>query len=117
MDGRAEIETTIQKIFADHKTARYVSIIRESRALGENVVLVRAVVGMVPPGQTDLNPGVNAIVRDRYDDALREAAVADEKTGSFHRDDLWFVCLLGLGTTMVRRLFGVYRVGGMQVSL
>lgn len=35
-----------------------------------------------------VNPGLNAIIRERYDAALREAAVADEKTISMHRDDL-----------------------------
>ena len=31
------------------------------RRLGEDVRLLRAVVGMVPPGTTELNPAVNAI--------------------------------------------------------
>lgn len=35
-----------------------------------------------------VNPALNAIVRDRYDAALREAAAADEKTSAEHRDDL-----------------------------
>ncbi|MCW5838231.1 MAG: amidase, partial [Labilithrix sp.] len=35
-----------------------------------------------------VNPAINALVRDRFDDALREARVADEKTGSVHPDDL-----------------------------
>ena len=31
------------------------------RFLSANVALLRAVVGMVPPGESDLNPSVNAI--------------------------------------------------------
>ncbi len=35
-----------------------------------------------------VNPTINALVRDRFDDALGEARIADEKTGSVHPDDL-----------------------------
>jgi uncharacterized protein (TIGR02246 family) len=61
MSGRAEIATQIGQIFADHPTSRYVGKIREVRQLAPDVALLRAVVGMVPPGQSDLNPNVNAI--------------------------------------------------------
>ena len=61
MNGRAEIATEIGRIFADHPTSRYVGKIREVRLLAPDVALLRAVVGMVPPGQSDLNPDVNAI--------------------------------------------------------
>ena len=61
MNGRAEIATQIGQIFADHPTSRYVGKIREVRQLAPDVALLRAVVGMVPPGQSDLNPNVNAI--------------------------------------------------------
>ncbi len=40
---------------------RYVAKVREIRRLGADVLLVRSVVGMVPPGKTELNPAVNAI--------------------------------------------------------
>jgi uncharacterized protein (TIGR02246 family) len=61
INGRADIETQIGQIFADHKTAAYVGKIREVRLLAAGVALLRAVVGMIPPGQNDLNPAVNAI--------------------------------------------------------
>lgn len=61
MRGPAEIETTLGRIFTDHPTAAYVSIVRDVRLLGPDVALLRAVVGMVPPGGADLNPAVNAI--------------------------------------------------------
>jgi len=61
MDGRAEIERAMRQIFADHLTAVYVGKVREVRFLTPEVAILRAVVGMVPPGQTDLNPAVNAV--------------------------------------------------------
>ena len=61
MNGRAEIVTQIGQIFADHPTSRYVGKIREVRLLTPDVAILRAVVGMVPPGQSDLRPDVNAI--------------------------------------------------------
>jgi hypothetical protein len=44
-----------------HHTASYVASVREVRQLGAGVILIRAAVGMVPPGQGELNPAVNAI--------------------------------------------------------
>jgi uncharacterized protein (TIGR02246 family) len=61
MNGRAEIAETLRRIFADHQTAAYVARVREVRRLSEGVDLVRAVVGMIPPGGTELNPAVNAV--------------------------------------------------------
>lgn len=61
MNGRAEIEATVGQIFADHMTAVYVGKVREVRSLAPGVALLRAVCGMVPRGQTDLNPAVNAV--------------------------------------------------------
>lgn len=61
LNGRAEIETTIRQIFADHQTSAYVGKIREVRFLTPQVAILRAVSGMVSPGQSDLNPAVNTI--------------------------------------------------------
>jgi len=61
MNGRAEIMSQIGQIFADHPTSRYVGKIREVRLLTADAAILRAVVGMVPPGQSDLKPDVNAI--------------------------------------------------------
>lgn len=60
MTGRAEIAATLRQIFADHVTAPYVSKVRSVRLLSPEVAILRAIVGMVPPGQSDLNPAVNA---------------------------------------------------------
>ncbi len=59
--GRAEIITTLQQIFADHQTAPYVSKVKSVRFLSPEVAVLRAIVGMVPPGQSDLDPNLNAI--------------------------------------------------------
>jgi uncharacterized protein (TIGR02246 family) len=61
MDGRAEIAAAIGEIFADHVTAAYVGKIRTVRFLAPEVALLRAVSGMVPPGQSDLNPATNTV--------------------------------------------------------
>jgi uncharacterized protein (TIGR02246 family) len=61
VETRDEIRTHLEGIFADHQPARYVSIVREVRELGPQIALLRAVAGMVPPGETDLNPDVNAV--------------------------------------------------------
>lgn len=61
MNGRAEIAEQIGQIFADHQTARYIGIIREVRVIMPEVAILRAVSGMVPPGQTDIKPEVNTI--------------------------------------------------------
>jgi uncharacterized protein (TIGR02246 family) len=61
MNGRQEIAETIRAIFKNHRTATYVAKVREVRKLADEVVIVRAVVGMRPPGAAELNPAVNAI--------------------------------------------------------
>jgi uncharacterized protein (TIGR02246 family) len=61
MNGRSEIERSLVQIFDHHQTASYVSKIREVRRLADDVALLRAVVGMVPPGGDDINAAVNAV--------------------------------------------------------
>jgi uncharacterized protein (TIGR02246 family) len=61
MSGRMQIATDLRAIFAHHQTAAYVAKVREVRSLDSNTTLLRAVVGMAPPGKTELNPAVNAI--------------------------------------------------------
>ena len=61
MNGRQEIAAALNAIFAHHRTATYVAKVREVRELGDDVILLRAVVGMRPPDSAELNPAVNAI--------------------------------------------------------
>jgi uncharacterized protein (TIGR02246 family) len=59
--GRDVIEAHLKAIFTDHLTGRYVGIIREVRFLSQQAALVLAVAGIVPHGQRDLNPALNAV--------------------------------------------------------
>ena len=61
VESPAEIATHLAEVFGNHPTARYVWKIRGVQALGPDVALLRATVGMIPPGQQQLNPAVNAI--------------------------------------------------------
>jgi uncharacterized protein (TIGR02246 family) len=60
IDGRDAIASEMTRIFADHETAPYVAKVRSLRLLSPEVALLRAVVGMIPPGQTELEPSRNA---------------------------------------------------------
>jgi uncharacterized protein (TIGR02246 family) len=61
LSGPGEIAAVLGKIFAEHQTPPFVDIVREVRSLSPDVALLRATVGMVPPGQAELNPALNAI--------------------------------------------------------
>jgi uncharacterized protein (TIGR02246 family) len=60
LDGRQEIDAGMRDIFSHHRTPTYVGKIRSVRLI-DSVAVVRAVAGMVPPGQRDLNPALNAV--------------------------------------------------------
>ncbi|MDB5036118.1 MAG: hypothetical protein JWQ98_3359 [Chlorobi bacterium] len=78
MNGAAEIESTISLIFSGHQTASYVGIVRSISFPKPGVALLLAVVGMVPPGGSDIKPDVNAI----------QSVVAVEENGA------WRIALL-----------------------
>lgn len=61
MDGPEAIEAELTRIFAHHQTAPYIGKLRDVRLLTPDTGLLRAIAGMIPPGQTDLNPAVNTI--------------------------------------------------------
>jgi uncharacterized protein (TIGR02246 family) len=56
-----EIREHLAAVFADHETAAYTARVREVRAIGTDAVLLRAIVGMVPPGGDAVNPNANAL--------------------------------------------------------
>ncbi len=58
--GRDAIREEIGRIFDDHETAAYVAKVRGVRNLSPNVAVLRAVVGMVPPSNSDIAPDRNA---------------------------------------------------------
>ena len=61
MNGQIQIEKELQQVFANHKTASYVWKVEEVRFLHSHIALLRAIVGMIPPGKKEINPSVNAI--------------------------------------------------------
>lgn len=61
LDGRAAIAAEMSRIFRDHPTGRYVGVVREVRLLNPATAVLRAVAGMIPPGQTGLNANLNTV--------------------------------------------------------
>jgi len=72
--GREDVLGHLSPIFQDHPTGRYVAKVTGFRPLGAEHVMLRAIVGMLPPGQSELNPAVNALqalVAERRDEGWR----------------------------------------------
>jgi uncharacterized protein (TIGR02246 family) len=61
LHGRREIAAELGRIFADHRTATYVTKVRSVRQLGPDAALLHAVAGMVPPGGAEIMPDRNAV--------------------------------------------------------
>jgi uncharacterized protein (TIGR02246 family) len=61
LEGRADIESTFARMFRDNYTPSYVGKVRTAIRLTEDVVLIRAVAGMVPPGERDIDPQLNTV--------------------------------------------------------
>src|SRR2546428_6488274 len=61
----------MQRIFTDHATGTYVGNIRGVRMLGPQAAVVRAVAGVGPAGQSDLDPKLNFV----------QAPVAEQRAG------------------------------------
>lgn len=57
--GPQEIHAHLDPIFENHPTAPFVYKIKEVRLIGEEAAIVRAIAGMIPPGESDLKPEVN----------------------------------------------------------
>src|SRR5688500_11298481 len=54
--GRVAIESELRRIFSDHPTGTYVASVRDVDQLHPAIAVVRAVAGLVPPGQGDIDP-------------------------------------------------------------
>jgi uncharacterized protein (TIGR02246 family) len=61
MYGRDQVRDEIGAIFRHHQTATYVTKVRATRALGADVGLLHAVVGMVPPGGSEIAAERNSV--------------------------------------------------------
>ncbi|MDQ6693183.1 MAG: SgcJ/EcaC family oxidoreductase [Chloroflexota bacterium] len=91
LNGRAEIESHLTGIFRDHQTAAYIGKVREVCFLSPSIALLRSVAGMIPPGETDLNPSVNAIqslVAAKWDGQWRIALYQNTPAAFHGRPDL-----------------------------
>ena len=74
MAGQTEIASTLRQIFADHLTGTYVNKVRDVRLLSPDVAILRAVVGLVPHAQSDIEPALNAhqtLIATKHDDQWR----------------------------------------------
>ncbi|MNV14212.1 hypothetical protein D3C71_1048870 [compost metagenome] len=58
--GPEDIYGHLKPVFDHHPTAPYITKIRTISPLSKDAALLRAIAGMVPPGQQELNPKVNA---------------------------------------------------------
>lgn len=61
LHGRGTIREEMSRIFADHETATYVTVVRGVRRLSADVAVLSAVAGMVPPGGSDVMPERHAV--------------------------------------------------------
>jgi uncharacterized protein (TIGR02246 family) len=89
--GRGEIAREMQRIFDGHQTASYVAKVQSVELLAADVALLRAVVGMLPPGSSDLNPERNAhqTLVVRRDDGNWQIVLFQNTPAQFHgRPDL-----------------------------
>jgi uncharacterized protein (TIGR02246 family) len=72
--GSQDVFDHLSPVFRDHPTCRYLAKITGARVIGDRHVMLRAIVGMLPPGQSELNPAVNALqtlVAERHNDGWR----------------------------------------------
>lgn len=86
VNGAIAIAAHLSAIFTDQPTPTYVAKVREVRLLAPEVVLLRAVAGLIPRGQTELNPAANAIqslVAVRHDETWR-IALFQNTPAQFH---------------------------------
>jgi uncharacterized protein (TIGR02246 family) len=87
VNGRAEIESEMGRIFAHHPTPPYFGKTRGVRFVTPEVAILRAVAGMVPPGKSDIDPTLNAVqslVASRSLDGEWRIALFQTTPAQFH---------------------------------
>ena len=60
VESARAIEEHLAAIFTDHEQPTYVAKVREIRPLGADAALLRAVAGLVLPGESHIKPELNA---------------------------------------------------------
>ena len=76
--GRETIGAEMSNIFADHETARYAVKVQSVRPLGPQAMILRAIAGLVPPGQTAINSETNShqtVIAEEAAAAMEDRAV------------------------------------------
>jgi uncharacterized protein (TIGR02246 family) len=58
--GQQLIATHLRQIFDDHTPATFVAKVNQVQFLSPDVAMLRAIAGMLPPGQTEIMPELNA---------------------------------------------------------
>ena len=71
--GKQSISAEMAGIFADHETGRYAVKVNSVRGLGSEAVILQAIAGLVPPGDTAINPRTNS----------HQTVVAEEQDGEW----------------------------------
>ena len=61
VNGQLEVGGHVTEVFTHHQTPRYVTIVRDVRPVANDVTLLRANAGLIPPGKDDIDPALNAI--------------------------------------------------------
>ncbi|HEY3113373.1 MAG TPA: SgcJ/EcaC family oxidoreductase [Gemmatimonadaceae bacterium] len=73
VNGQLDVGAHLTEVFTHHQTPRYVSIVREVRLLANDVTLLRANTGLIPAGEDDIDPALNAV----------QSMIAVQKGGSW----------------------------------
>lgn len=58
--GQEEILSHLKPIFEHHPTAPFVTKIKNIRPLGTDAAILHAIAGIIPPGEEDIDPNLNA---------------------------------------------------------
>lgn len=59
--GIDSIADHLDEIFASHVTPTFVGAVRAYESVATDVILIRAIAGLVPPGRADIDPSLNAV--------------------------------------------------------
>jgi uncharacterized protein (TIGR02246 family) len=90
VSGRERIASYLAGIFAGHKVASFVTLVREVREIAPDVMLLRAHAGMVPPSKSEINRATNAVqtlIAVRHDDRWQIALFQNTPAAWHGRDD------------------------------
>lgn len=88
--GRDRAREYLASIFADHKVASFVTLVRDVHVIAPGVVLLRAHAGMLPPGEPAIKPERNAVqtlVAVRRGDAWQVALFQNTPAAWHGRED------------------------------